>query len=138
MGARRRGREHALKVLYQAEIAGVSLPSAFTGHWAMEPEPDAGTRAFAEDLVAAVDHDRARIDELIGEASRNWRLERMEAIERNVLRLAVGEMVGRPDTPPAVVIDEAVELARAYGGSESHAFVNGILEAIRKRLQTAT
>ena len=133
MGSRRRAREHALKVLYQADVAGVAVEAALSGHWSMEPEPDPEIRSFAEHLVRSVSADRDGVDALIAGASHNWKLDRMDAVERNVLRLAVGEMRGH-DAPPAVVIDEAVELAREYGGSESHAFVNGILEAVRRSL----
>ena len=137
MGSRRRAREHALKILYQAEVGTQSFKAAMTGHWSIEPEADGDVRRFAEELARSVETDGARIDELIAEASHHWRLERMDAVERNILRLAVGELIRHPDTPPAVVIDEAVDLARGYGGSESHSFVNGILEAVRKRLSSA-
>jgi N utilization substance protein B len=121
-------------MLYQAEIGDQSIAAAIVGHWSIEPEPDGEVRRFAEGLVRAVESERARIDELIAEASHHWRIERMDAVERNILRLAVGELRQHPDTPAAVILDEAVDLARGYGGSESHAFVNGILEAVRKRL----
>ena len=136
MGARRRAREHALKMLYQADVAGITIPAAMAGYWSIEPEPDDDVRRFAELLADGVAAERDAIDELIGSISHHWRLDRMDTIERNVLRLAIGELRGHPGTPPAVVIDEAVELARAYGGAESHVFVNGILEAARRRLAT--
>lgn len=136
MGARRRAREHALKVLYQADVAGIPIPAAMAGYWSIEPEADGDVRRFAELLADGVAAEHDSIDELISSISHHWRLDRMDTIERNILRLAIGELLRHPDTPPAVVIDEAVELARAYGGAESHAFVNGILEAARRRLAT--
>jgi N utilization substance protein B len=134
VGARRRAREHALKILYQADLAGVGGDDALRAHWTLEPEDDAAVRAFAERLVRAVLADLPALDALISEASRNWRIERIGTVDRNLLRLSLGEMRADPDTPPAVVIDEAVEIAKAYGESESSSFVNGILESVRKRL----
>ena len=125
-------------MLYQAEVGSQSFAAAMIGHWSIEPEDDGDVRRFAESLVRSVESQLPRIDELIAEASHHWRLERMDAVERNVLRLAVGELACHPDIPAAVVIDEAVDLARGYGGSESHAFVNGILEAVRKRLSAGS
>ena len=135
MGPRRRAREHALKMLYQADVASSSTEQAVAGHWSLEAEDDPAVRAFAESLVRAVRSDMDAIDALIRDASRNWRLERIGAIDRNLIRLALGEMRSDPSTPAAVVIDEAVEIAKDYGEAESHVFVNGILEAVRRRLE---
>ena len=134
MGARRRAREHALKVLYQADVAGLDATDALRNHWALEPEDDPAVRSFAERLVRTVLSDLPTIDALISEASTNWRIDRIGTVDRNLLRLSLGEMRSDPETPPAVVIDEAVEIAKAYGESESFAFVNGILENVRRRL----
>ena len=94
-----------------------------------KPLPD----AFAQDLLRGVTENLAAIDELITRHASNWRLERMPAVDRNVLRLAVYEMM-RTDTAAAIVIDEALELARRFAGEESVQFVNGVLDAIRKEL----
>jgi N utilization substance protein B len=134
VGARRRAREHALKILYQADLASVGASEAVRSHWSMDPEDDPAVRTFAERLVRVVLSDLPAIDALISDASRNWRIDRIGAVDRNILRLSLGEMKADPDTPSAVVIDEAVEIAKAYGEAESHAFVNGILEAVRRRL----
>jgi N utilization substance protein B len=88
---------------------------------------------FMEELVTGTVEKLGDIDARISEASSNWRLERMPAVDRNILRLAVFEMMTR-QTPPAVVIDEALELARRFSGDESVAFVNGVLDAVHKRI----
>lgn len=124
-------------MLYQADLAAASGPQAIAAQWALEPEDDAAVRAFAERLVRDALADKARIDGLISEASHHWRIERIGTVDRNILRLAITEMIHDPDTPAAVVIDEAVEIAKTYGESESRQFVNGILEGVRKRLKDA-
>lgn len=88
---------------------------------------------FARNLLRGVVEDLAPIDDLITRHASHWRLERMPAVDRNVLRLAVYELL-RTDTPPAIVIDEALELARRFAGEESVQFVNGVLDAVRKEL----
>ena len=93
------------------------------------PRPD----AFARDLLRGVTEELPAIDDLIARHAANWRLERMPAVDRNVLRIAVYEML-RTDTPAAIVIDEALELARRFAGEESVQFVNGVLDAVRKEL----
>ena len=123
-------------MLYQADVASTSGSQAIAAQWSLEPEDDQGVRAFAEHIVAEALADLPRIDGLISAASHNWRIERIGAVDRNILRLAIAEMIHDPGTPPAVVIDEAVEIAKTYGESESHQFVNGILEGVRKRLRS--
>src|ERR1700733_9169667 len=93
------------------------------------PRPD----AFAENLLRGVTEQLPAIDDLISRHAANWRLERMPAVDRNVLRIAVYEML-RTDTPAAIVIDEALELARRFAGEESVQFVNGVLDAVRREL----
>ena len=134
MGVRRRAREHALKMLYQADVAGLDADETIASHWSSDPDSDPAARAFAERLTRAALGRRQEIDALIREVSHNWTLERIGAVDRNVLRMAIAELTAEPDTPAAVVIDEAVEIAREYGESESHSFVNGLLEAARQRL----
>lgn len=91
---------------------------------------------FARELVAGVSAEAAMLDEIVGEHARNWRVSRMAAVDRNVLRLAVWELRST-QTPIAVVIDEAVDLARRFGSDTSPAFVNGILDAVAKNLRAA-
>lgn len=122
-------------MLYQADVASAPGAQAIAGQWALEPEEDEAVRQFAERLVEEALRDLPRIDDLISQASHHWRLDRIGAVDRNILRLAIAEMLHDRTTPPAVVIDEAIEIAKTYGENESHQFVNGILEGVRKRLE---
>jgi N utilization substance protein B len=121
-------------MLYQADVAGLGADETLRVHWGREPEPDAAVRAFAERLVRATLADRDALDSLISAVSRNWTIDRIGVVDRNLVRLALAELKTEPDTPPAVVIDEAVEIARAFGESESPSFVHGLVEAGRRRL----
>lgn len=121
-------------MLYQADVVAAPGAHAIASQWSLEPEEDPSVRDFAERLVHETLGDLPRIDSLISQASHNWRIDRIGAVDRNILRLAIGEMIHDASTPPAVVIDEAIEIAKTYGESESHQFVNGILEGVRRRL----
>ena len=134
MGQRRRAREHALQMLFQIDLSGAEPAEVFEGFWRERSGDDAEARAFAERLVLGVRGGRAELDRRIGECAEHWRVERMAIVDRNVLRMAVHEMLGDPPAPPAVAIDEAIEVARKFGGEESGRFVNGILDSIRKRI----
>jgi N utilization substance protein B len=132
-GIRRRARGYALQVLYGLDLNDApSIDEALGRFWgtfeAGETEPAAVD--FAEALVRSTRTDLAGIDEVIQQASRNWRLERMSRVDRNILRLATCELRSMPDVPIKVVINEAVELAKRFGAAESSAFVNGILDRI--------
>lgn len=96
---------------------------------------DADVRAFAKQRVEYVEGDRERVDQVIRQASQRWRLERMDRVDRNVLRLAVGELLHDPATPRGVILAEAVRLARRYGSERSAAFVNGVLDSIARSLR---
>ncbi|MAY81085.1 MAG: transcription antitermination factor NusB [Deltaproteobacteria bacterium] len=135
--ARRKAREFALKALYQADVSEGVGKDALGGLWAglLDGEQDekpaeADEIEFAERLVGAVDENKEEIDKLIDGASKNWRLVRMPTVDRNILRLAAGEMLLMSDVPVSVSINEAVELAKRFGDKESRAFVNGILDRI--------
>ncbi len=129
MGARRKGREIAVQILYQADVAGVPLSEAFqTYEGYFHPSPKA--MSFAKELVNGVAQKQDEIDAWIERFSKHWKMSRMSAIDRNILRLATFELLYRPDIPPKVSINEAVELAKAFGSEESASFVNGILDAI--------
>ena len=135
--ARRRAREFALKALYQADVSKGSpvdaLESLFGGMLDGDTdekpaEPD--EVIFAQRVVSCVAEKGEKIDDLIEQASVNWRLARMPVVDRSILRLATGEMLLIEDVPVSVSINEAVELAKAFGEKESRAFVNGILDRI--------
>ncbi len=136
MASRRRSREAALQVLYAVDLTARDEPPAPSAQEMFESaashfELPEGARAFAKELVLGVVARRDELDACISRHAANWRVERMAAVDRNVLRLASYEICAT-DTPAAVVIDEAVELARRFGADRSPAFVNGILDALAR------
>ncbi len=137
MASRRKARECALQLLYQWEGDRPEPASLLPEFWKGRDEP-AATRKFAEQLflgaVAALDE----IDPLIAAHSEHWKLERMAAIDRSLLRLAVYEMRSRADVSPAVVINEALEIARRFSSADSVEFINGVLDAVRKSWDTGS
>jgi N utilization substance protein B len=135
---RRRAREAALQMLYQWEVGRASPSEAIATYWPAhdaEGAVDEPLREFANELLRGTVARVGEIDGILAAHTQNWRVERMAVIDRLVLRLAVYELLAQPDTPPRVVINEALELARAYSGEEAVAFVNGVLDAIRKGLK---
>jgi transcription antitermination protein NusB len=141
MKKRHRAREAALQILYQWEVGKVDLAVAvdtfFTWQWADAAPPADQLRAFADRLATETVAQLEAIDRLIAETAEHWRPERLAVIDRLVLRLAIGELLGAADTktPPAVVIDEALELARTFSTEDAVKFINGMLDAIRKKLE---
>jgi transcription antitermination protein NusB len=131
---RHRSREAALQALYAADIGGeldVARAEASLDALAEHFELPSGARTFAKELVIGVATERTEIDRRITEVAHRWRLERMAAVDRNVLRLAAWEIVFA-GTPREVVIDEAVELARRFGDDSSPRFVHGVLDALAR------
>ena len=134
MSSRREGRELALQALYRIELTGDSSPEAVELLW-QHFEAPLVARGFALELVDRVLAERGRIDELVAEAADNWSLGRLSRVDLNILRIAACELLSPRDrVPTSVVIDEAIEIARRYGGEESSEFVNGILDHIAGRL----
>jgi transcription antitermination protein NusB len=133
MGARTRGRESALQMLYALEIVDHPADFVINAYWREIPGEIDG-REFADQLVRKVDTEREAIDEVIATASRHWRIERMSRVDRNVLRVGVAELQIDDATPRAVIIDEAVELAKRFGSEGSSVFVNGVLDRIAEDL----
>jgi len=138
MGKRRRAREIALQFLYQYDTLkesspnGVVIEEAVDLFWTTkEPPLDKEVREFANRLITGACKNMDGIDSIIKRYSKHWRLSRMSKIDRNILRMAIYELVYLMNIPPAVTINEAVELAKKYGTEESGAFVNGILDGIR-------
>lgn len=136
---RRQARASALQVLYECEVGHLALPEAL-GVLDRVGEPDAaaldpGDRAFAETLARGVLADTTALDERLGQAARHWRVERMATLDRLVLRMAVHEWLALPETPPRVVINEAIELARAFSGEDAARFVNGVLDGVFRTLK---
>lgn len=133
MSSRHRAREYALQMLYQAEVGGMPIAEVERHFWDGADAPEE-VRVFASRLACGTSSSLVEIDSLLRHGIENWRLERLGAVDRNVLRLAVFEFLHEPGTPRIVVIDEAIEVAKRFGGDESGQFVNGILDALRKRL----
>ena len=130
MGARTRARECALQALYQLDTGGGDPRDAVRGVLAHFEEADRETERFADELVRGVQSERSQIDELIQRSSTHWKLDRMARVDRNILRLAVYEILRRADVPVRVTLNEAVELGKKFGSEESSAFVNGVLDRI--------
>lgn len=131
MGRRRRARECALQMLFQIDLTGSEPAEVYRQFWDGH-EAESDVRSFSEGLVDGVFAARPELDRRIAAAAERWRIERMAVVDRNVLRMALFEMDLEPKTPVAVVIDEAIEVARRFGSEESAAFVNGVLDAIRR------
>jgi len=119
-------------MLFQIDLTGISPEEVFPQFWPGQTGAGEDVREFAEGLVLGVSRHRASLDGIVAGSSEHWRVERMAVVDRNVLRMAVYEMLFTPETPPVVIIDEAIEVAKRFGGEESGAFVNGVLDAIRK------
>jgi len=156
-GKRHTAREMAVQMLYQRDMGGAELPQVFQtfdlgDYLARESAQDGKRRkggrgteaeraqrrieesfAHARALVEGTDRHREQIDELIRGQADNWRLERMPVVDRNILRLAVYEMLHQPEVPKLVVVDEAIELAKKYGSDQSGRFVNGLLDGLLKQ-----
>jgi transcription antitermination protein NusB len=135
--SRHRARETAVQMLYQWEVGRASMDDVLQTFWAHPPEGTPLTeelRGFATSLAAGTAEQVAKLDPLIAEAAEHWRIERMNVLDRLILRLAVYEFLHEPDTPGKVIINEALELARSFSADDSVRFINGILDAIRRTL----
>jgi len=130
-GRRRKARELALQLLYQNDLAGTRADEMFerTGEY-VDATPE--VKEYASLLVLGTLEHRDELDAKLSERSEHWRLGRMAAVDRNLLRLALYELLFEPDTPHAVVIDEAVEIAKKFSTPSSGPFVNGVLDGIRR------
>ena len=134
MGARRSGREAALQMLFQLEGSGVSADQAIDLFWRTYEDADPEGKAYADTILRGVADNVDGIDKKIAAASQNWRLERMSRVDRNLLRLGTWELMFRSDVPRAVILDEAVELAKSFGTDDSSGFVNGVLDRIAENI----
>ena len=136
---RHRAREAAAQMLYQWEVGRSPMPEVIETFW-LHDRPDTSqladeARAFATTLAIGVADTVANLDPVISDAAEHWRIERMNVMDRLILRLAVYEFLHEPETPSKVIINEALELARTFSNDDSLRFINGILDAIRKRLE---
>src|ERR1700709_1351063 len=134
MGTRRKSREMTMQMLFQGDLGKQSPAEVQRLFWASVEDVDAETRGFAEDLYRVATTRDEEIDKLIEEHAQNWRLERMPVVDRNLLRASVAEMLGFPNTPAAIIINESLEIARRYAAPESIHFLNGVLDAVAREL----
>ena len=130
MGKRTKARECAVQMLYQWDVTREPMERVAGLFWRLRTSTDE-TRARAETLARGAQESLESIDGAIAGAATNWRLERIAAVDRNILRIGAYELMHEPQTPPSVIIDEAVEMAKRFGEADSPAFVNGVLDAIR-------
>jgi N utilization substance protein B len=134
VGRRTKARECAFQMLYQWDMTKEPIDKVIEAFWRVRTTMDA-TRARADAMARGTHADLKSIDAAITKASTNWRFERIAAVDRNVLRLGVFELIHEPGTPSPVIIDEAVEMARRFGEGESPSFVNGVLDAIMRTVR---
>ncbi len=131
---RRKSRELAMQMLFQADIGRQTSDQVRATFWKAGDPVEPEVRGFAEDLFRVAEDRREEIDALIVAHSQHWRLERMPAVDRNLLRMAVAELLGFKSTPFPIVINEALEIGRRYSGPESINFLNGVLDSIARGL----
>ena len=136
-GKRRKSRELAMQMLFQGDVGKQSPEQVRSTFWEARDVDEPDVRGFAEDLyrVAMVREDE--ITELITAHAQHWRIERMPAVDRSVLRMAIAELLGFPGTPAPIVINEALEVARRYAAPESINFLNGVLDAVARSRREA-
>jgi N utilization substance protein B len=136
--SRHRAREAALQMLYQWEVGRLDMAAVNQTFWPLRADSEQASedvQAFATRLAAGVADTVASLDPMIVEAAEHWRLERLNVLDRLILRLAIYELLHEPGTPSKVVINEALELARTFSGDDAVRFVNGVLDAVRRRLE---
>ena len=134
MGRRSKARECAFQILYQWQITGEPMNAVVDGFWRVRSgTPEA--KQMAERLARGAQAQAEALDRQIAEAATHWRLDRIAPVDRTILRLGAYELAAETQTPAAVVLDEAVELAKRFGEEDSPSFVNGVLDAIRRRVR---
>jgi transcription antitermination protein NusB len=131
---RRKSRELAMQMLFQADVGRQTADQVRTTFWKSGDPVEPEVRGFAEDLFRVAQDRQGEIDALITRHSTHWRLDRMPAVDRNLLRMAVGELLGFKSTPFPIVINEALEIGRRYSAHESINFLNGVLDSIARSL----
>lgn len=138
MGRRRKAREVALQFLYQLDQHGETDPTAHEAEFWSRHRVDDETRAFATALVRGATSRHAEVDEIIAQFTEHWDLDRMAVVDRNILRLAVYELLDDRSVPPKVAINEAIEISKKFGSRESGRFINGILDRVHRELRAAS
>jgi N utilization substance protein B len=135
MGTRRKSRELTLQMLFQADMGKQSAEDVRKTFWRERGDVSDEVQGFAEDLFRVATARSEEVDKLIEGHAQHWRMERMAAVDRNILRAAVAEFLAFPATPRAVVINEAIEIARKFSAPESVQFINGVLDSVGKDLE---
>ena len=138
MGSRRRAREVALQFLYQLDLQGEDDPVPHEREFWARHALSGEAKTFAETLVRGTKASQAKIDQAIEQYTENWDLERMAVVDRNILRVAVYEMLWTEEAPAKVVINEAIEIAKKFGTRESSRFINGVLDRVHRELRPAS
>jgi N utilization substance protein B len=133
-GTRRKSRELALQMLFQLDMGKQTTDEVRKTFWGERRDLDEKVRGFADDLFLVAAERESEIDQIIERNAEHWRMDRMAAVDRNVLRAGVAEFLGFPDTPRPVVINEALEIARRYSTPESVQFINGVLDSVAREL----
>jgi N utilization substance protein B len=134
MGYRRKAREVALQVLYEIDVLQVDANEALDLFWNNFDAPE-DARPFSTELVLGTALHRSEIDGMISGCSDNWSLERMSRVDRNILRLAVFELLHCQDIPPKVTLNEAIDMGKDFGSENSGSFINGVLDALYAKLK---
>lgn len=134
MGERRTARECALQLLFQIDVTGEEIETGIDKYWQIKENVTPPVRDFCELLVRGYWKNRETIDKIITENADNWRLDRMALVDRNIMRIAIYEFLFEDDIPEKVSINEGIEIAKRYGGPESTQFINGILDAVKNKL----
>lgn len=129
MGPRRKARELALQMLFQSDLGQQTAEQVRKTFWAERQDVEDDIRGFADDLFGLAKQRAEEIDRVIETHAEHWRVDRMSAVDRNILRSAVAELLAYPATPSAVVINEALEIARKFSSPESVQFINGVLDS---------
>ena len=134
MGTRRKSRELALQMLFQADLGKQPLAEVRSTFWQGRGDVADEVKGFAEDIFRVASDRAPEIDKMIEEHAENWRMVRMAAVDRNILRAAVAELMAYPATPRAVIINEAIEIAHKFSSPESVNFLNGVLDSVAREL----
>lgn len=134
MGRRRKARESALQILFQLEFNSGDADRLASQYWDIQKAAE-DVKEYGSWIVQGIRANPREIDDAIQRASENWRIARMAAVDRNILRIAVFELLKEKTLAPAIVINEAIEIAKKYSGDEAAVFINGVLDAVHKNLK---
>ncbi len=134
MGRRRKAREETLRILFRLEFENTQVEKTLNQYWEDKKAPEE-IKEYSSLLVNGIISNQEKIDNIIQKVSEHWRISRMALVDRNILRMAVFELLYEENIAPAIIINEAIEIAKKYSGDEAATFVNGVLDAIRKSLK---